>query len=728
MAVSSKVQKLQMKKALAMSNGDLHRQREACHALIQLHMEAGRAEDERSEWADMAKIAAAMMDSNLEMRAHRQMVELGIKMEEYEESVQSSDRYVQLAKESEDKTELQRALVTKGRLCYHRSALDEAERLYQMALRAVDKTTVSQREKAEMRLGCWYNLYHLGKQRGIGQEAMMELLKKVSRAARAEQLHAWSFRSSLEAADVAFKVGNDEEASEKWKEAAAFTKHLSKEEAEVDLVNLYLLKAKMLLRKRNFREAKTYLDSVVNKHKQMDKDPHVCNFRRGVRKLVRAATRLERCKEGGPGRQKLLERLGDLTSQLELKVIAAKYYSDSLSCAEGQVLCDKEKAVLHYSVAACLYEAGRFQEAVKSFKAEIAIWIRLGQVESASQSWAKLARAMSRLGQPFEAVEKELNEALSFVRKKKMASEEVRLLRFLAKLQTKHSLHAEAEESLKTADSVCESGKVDEDQLEDFEEDGAGECEEFSSDSETEMADEEEEEEDNDVGHRSKRKRGLKMRRNHLGETELHTKCKEDGNKEAILRLIKAGAPVDVTDKFDFTPLLEACNHGFLEYVRILHDAGANLNWVGGKEDRVSALIDACVGGHLDIAAYLMDHGANVFHQDKDGWMAKDHLEHFLRENEAEMREEDVKSAKSLLSRMKKSLDVRAKSGQSVYVLQKKARSSALVVDGDNPDRGKIRCVFAIFNASIAFYKFKSCSCCSCCSCSCSCCSCCDVL
>ena len=59
-----------------------------------------------------------------------------------------------------------------------------------------------------------------------------------------------------------------------------------------------------------------------------------------------------------------------------------------------------------------------------------------------------------------------------------------------------------------------------------------------------------------------------------------------------------------------FTPLHEAANFGFLEYVQELHKANANLNMK--SHDGVTPLITAAANGHLEIIEYLLDAGAKL--------------------------------------------------------------------------------------------------------------------
>jgi ankyrin repeat protein len=65
------------------------------------------------------------------------------------------------------------------------------------------------------------------------------------------------------------------------------------------------------------------------------------------------------------------------------------------------------------------------------------------------------------------------------------------------------------------------------------------------------------------------------------------------------------------------TPLLFATREGCTECVRVLVDAGADLN--AADPDGISPLISALINGHYDVAGFLVDNGADVNLSDKTG-------------------------------------------------------------------------------------------------------------
>ncbi len=68
-----------------------------------------------------------------------------------------------------------------------------------------------------------------------------------------------------------------------------------------------------------------------------------------------------------------------------------------------------------------------------------------------------------------------------------------------------------------------------------------------------------------------------------------------------------------VRDHCGWTPLHEACNHGYLEVVQTLLDNGAAINDPGGTHcGGVTPLIDAVINGHTDVVSLLVERGADL--------------------------------------------------------------------------------------------------------------------
>jgi hypothetical protein len=154
---------------------------------------------------------------------------------------------------------------------------------------------------------------------------------------------------------------------------------------------------------------------------------------------------------------------------------------------------------------------------------------------------------------------------------------------------------------------------------------------------------------------KSGRKRvAYKHKFNAMGESELHVKCQEDGNMTAIQTMIKMNHDLDIADRAKFAPIHEACNYGFLEYVRELHTSGAKLNLKSNTG--VTPLITACSNGSVDIIEYLVQAGALVHIQEECGWTAKDHLTHYINSNRSNLSSEILERFSIVIRKMDKGM------------------------------------------------------------------------
>lgn len=144
-------------------------------------------------------------------------------------------------------------------------------------------------------------------------------------------------------------------------------------------------------------------------------------------------------------------------------------------------------------------------------------------------------------------------------------------------------------------------------------------------------------------------KRGIAVKRNQMGETQLHVAC-INGNIEAVEKLLSQGHPVNVRDNNGWSPLHEACNHGYLEIAEILVKAGANVNDPGGSGcDGITPMHDAAANGHFSVVYYLIEAGANIKALTKKGesvldYLATSHTSDTVQQTEYELLYKKLKS------------------------------------------------------------------------------------
>lgn len=95
--------------------------------------------------------------------------------------------------------------------------------------------------------------------------------------------------------------------------------------------------------------------------------------------------------------------------------------------------------------------------------------------------------------------------------------------------------------------------------------------------------------------------------------------------RENIVKMMVARADVNAIDDGGRTSLSWAASGGHVEIVKLLLNAGADVNAEGGEKDGCTALYYAVYYRHTDIVRVLLDAKANVMLRDKDGRTALHH-------------------------------------------------------------------------------------------------------
>ncbi|MDY6980727.1 MAG: ankyrin repeat domain-containing protein [Pseudomonadota bacterium] len=104
------------------------------------------------------------------------------------------------------------------------------------------------------------------------------------------------------------------------------------------------------------------------------------------------------------------------------------------------------------------------------------------------------------------------------------------------------------------------------------------------------------------------------------GRTALYLAA-EQGDLDAVKRLINKGAVIDARDNCSWTPMMRAAQNGHLPVVRELLAAGAELN--AQDKEGYNALILSVITGQQLVVEYLLEQGIKRDVQDdKLGWTA----------------------------------------------------------------------------------------------------------
>jgi hypothetical protein len=108
----------------------------------------------------------------------------------------------------------------------------------------------------------------------------------------------------------------------------------------------------------------------------------------------------------------------------------------------------------------------------------------------------------------------------------------------------------------------------------------------------------------------------INLKRGGLKETRLfRAACR--GNLARVRELCDWRADIEVTDRYNHTPLIDASYLGHLAVVRELLSHGANVNAV--SDDGWTALLDSIASGHIEVVRVLLAAGADKHQVSNDG-------------------------------------------------------------------------------------------------------------
>jgi ankyrin repeat protein len=104
------------------------------------------------------------------------------------------------------------------------------------------------------------------------------------------------------------------------------------------------------------------------------------------------------------------------------------------------------------------------------------------------------------------------------------------------------------------------------------------------------------------------------------------TRRAEEGDEAGVRLMLEKDTPVDVIDngRFNMTPLQVAAQNGHLEIVKLLLEAGANVNHF--DHDGFSPVTSAARAGKWGVVKVLAEHGGDFRKRDGHGKHGYDYL------------------------------------------------------------------------------------------------------
>lgn len=438
----------------------------------------------------------------------------------------------------------------------------------------------------------------------------------------------WRSQALLGKAELRLREKNLPEAL-KLAKAARLSKHVCNE----DVIKCFKEEIAILQQMKDHQEA--LLVAEKGMRVKTDTETNFKTIYRGAKKLAKIAKQLQELED--PGEQaNAFEKMADIATKLQYTQVAKSYYKKAVKKAiEAKAVSDKV-GDLFYSLALAHYELKEYESALKYFQKEM-------DVRFSQETAIKVIKCLVAMARPMQEVEVQFQRLLSEARRSSAITDDLE--------RSMETLRENRDALVSDIDSVSD----------------------LSTDSD-----------DEESGRTRNKRARICLKQDPLGETKLHKYCKKPNNATLIANTISRLGNVDIKDNSDFTPLHEACNYGYVEYVKLLHGAGANLERLAGaNQERITPLSTACGNGHLDVIQYLLEQKVSVHIQDREGWFALDHLEDYLRRNEENMREEEIAHAKNLIGEMHEQLQAMKQRGENPRRIKKQPKSEALVVVED---------------------------------------------
>ncbi|XP_012271761.1 tonsoku-like protein [Orussus abietinus] len=618
--------RLVKKKTRAKRDGDVHMLAEVLKDLGDLYFESGRLNEALQEYQEQLEVCEMLEDKLSCAVAHRMIGEAYASLGEYEQALAHQNLHLEGAHEVENLLEEQRAYATLGRTYFclaealpenspkRDKALADAKKAYSKSIRLcnkLDNTNIKLEEMMTMRARLLLNLGLVLEAQGEPQEGV-DLIEKSAELCTKHKLTEDLHRTHIALGALHERQGNFNLALEHLDKASQVISLSMKTEA-------LMAKAELLSRIGDWSLARKVLVNLYSM-KGIPRDTQ-----RQVEKLLRIVVTVQSTEEDvtmetdPKTRQKLCEKLGDISVAIKSYERAIEYYQEMLNCAEET---KEEISAALVSLAQTMQDAGRIDEALPFARRELEL---CSDSREACRSALFLANLLTRSS---SLVDSEIRSTFDLASSKAQecsdSSLEASVLRDLIIYLEKIGQLDEAERVKEKLDrlpiTVNESESDSEQESPDI---GADICLEDLPDVQ---------ESSTSTKRRNKSKgsstrTGFVVKRNNKGESQLHVACIQ-GNMKTVERLLAAGHPTNTRDYCGWTPLHEAVNHGFTEVAKLLLQAGADVNDPGGPMcGGVTPLHDAAACGNFSSMNLLIQHGADVKQTAEDGETALDYLE-----------------------------------------------------------------------------------------------------
>ncbi|KAI4498065.1 hypothetical protein M0802_006889 [Mischocyttarus mexicanus] len=622
--------KLIKRKQRVKRDGNLKQLAEIIKELGDLYFQTGKFEDALKEYHQQLEVCQILNDELNTAVAHRMIGETYTSLGNYEDALIHLNKYLgstEGAKKVKNLLEEQRAFATLGRtyFCFSdtlpkdsdkkKDALVDAKKAYTKSIclcNELENSNIKLEEMMTMRTRLLLNL-------GLVLEAQKEpeqaidLIEKAAVLCKKHNLDEDLHRINIALATIYEHQGKTKLALQYFDAAADINNVSLKAVAR-------LTKTELLLKEGKWADARKILVSLFlikglpeNINEQVEK------YLRIVVTICRSEENLI-IEDDISIKLKLYETLGDAAVVVNSFEKAIGYYREMLKCAEDSG-SEKIGASLT-SLAQTLRDVDRHDEALQYAVKELEL---CNDPREICRSALYLADLQIATKSSEDEIKNSFHLALSTVEQSKDNKLQISVLKnflfYLEKTEDKDTTEMIQEKLNSLTNHLIDEESESESEVESVNI-GGDICLEDLSDVENEIKSKE------NIGTTKRRfKRGLVVRRNEKGETQLHVACIK-GNIENVEKFLAAGHPSNVRDNCGWTPLHEAANHDYIEIAELLLKNGAKVNDPGGSLcGGITPLHDAASCGNLSMMNLLMKYGANVILRTKEGDTVLDCLE-----------------------------------------------------------------------------------------------------
>lgn len=557
--------------------------------------------------------------------ANRMIAETCINLGYFDEALRHVNVFLKYALNDNNKVEEQRGLVLKGHVFFTQAEYlldvkpaesENVEKLLEQSMEAYRRSfaicvtelkDINEKERLQMKARLLQNKSLVLIRQNKLQHAQNHLIRAVRICAK-EKFKDTECMCYLSLGDLYIRKEEYENALSMFDKAFELSTTVQRK------TDSLIAKAKTCILMENYERAKT----ILKKAHQMKTNDEVKKILKQILSITKLQESLCSLSDHDTNQRKeLYKKLGKLYCTLKVYKKGIKNYLNMLGCCQKTDSNQNELIKCYRLLYEALTKDKQYNKALFYCNQEAEALLK-NVPEEACKTYFKIAKLHELNGSDFEEI------YFAYVKAKTKADEfnnkklKLMSLRSIIKLGKKFNKIEIVEKSVKEltdlqnedSNSSCESESNSE--LEATDSDRSSESSGTDIDLQEMLANSDiESKESGRLRERCKRtKFGLK--KNEKGETELHVAAIK-GNYRKVKLLIDQGHPVNVRDTAGWTPLHEACNHGYVDIVNILLDFGADINDKGGPCcDGITPLHDAAINGQLEVVDVLIKRGASV--------------------------------------------------------------------------------------------------------------------